>query len=262
MPGTLNHRVIRARACSQPPLVLLPAILCSDRVWLPCAMHLAATRDVHLVGRLDQLVDGDRPTLDSLADAVTEQFAALDSYTLGGLSLGGLIAARIAERGDPKLDALVLVSVRASAPAPDERRRQQRLLEMATRIGREPLLEGLATQMFGSRHRAERPDELAAWIADAASWQAPLLAGLADAVQDFAVGEALVRSNLPTLVLRGEQDPLVEPAELEHLRARPSVCTQTVPQAGHLAPCEQPRAVASAIESWVASDRESSRAGS
>ncbi|HVI01257.1 MAG TPA: alpha/beta hydrolase [Enhygromyxa sp.] len=240
--------------------MLLPAILCSEQVWLACAMQLAEVRDVHLVGRLDQLVRGDRPTLDSLAEAVTEQFAALGSYVLGGLSLGGLIAARIAERGDARLEALVLASVRAQAPSLDERRRQQRILEMAARIGREPLLEGLAAQMFGPRHRAERPEDLAAWIAEADSWRASLLAGLAEAVQEFAVVDALARSRVPTLVLRGEQDPLVPPADLEQLAMQTSVHTRTLADAGHLVPREQPHAVASAVEGWLASARESTRA--
>lgn len=233
--------------------MLLPAILCSEQVWLACAMQLAELRDVHLVARLDQLVHGDRPTLDSLAEAVTEQFAALGSYALGGLSLGGLIAARIAERGDARLDALVLASVRAQAPALEERRRQQRILELAGRIGREPLLEGLAVQMFGPQHRADRPDDLAAWIAEAASWRAPLLARLAEAVQEFAVVDALARSRVPTLVLRGDQDPLVTPADLEQLATRDCVHTRTIAQAGHLAPREQPDVVACAIERWLAS---------
>jgi pimeloyl-ACP methyl ester carboxylesterase len=237
---------------SQPPLVLLPAILCSEQVWRECATQLASDREVHLVGRIDQLVQSDRPTLDSLAEVVTEQFAALGSYVLGGLSLGGLIAARIAERGEAKLDALVLVSVRAHAPPQEERRRQQRILELAGRIGREPLLEGLAAQMFGPRHRADRPDDVAAWIAEAASWRPPLLAGLAEAVQEFGVVDALGRSSVPRLVLRGELDPLVTPADLEQLATHDSVQTHTVAQAGHLVPREQPHAVASAIERWLA----------
>ena len=216
-------------------------------------MHLAETRDVHLVGRLDQLVENDRPTLDSLADAVTEQFADLGSYALGGLSLGGLIATRIAERGTAKLDALVLVSVHAHAPSHEERRRRERILEAAARIGRQALLEGLAGQMFGPQFRADHPDELSLWIAEAASWRPLLLAGLAEAVQEFGVVDALARSSVPTLVLRGEQDPLVRAADLEHIAGtRPRVGTHVLSRSGHLAPREQPRAVASAIESWVA----------
>jgi pimeloyl-ACP methyl ester carboxylesterase len=203
------------------------------------------------------------PTLDQLADAVLEQTKSktLGSYALAGLSLGGLIAARIAERGEPNLLALTLVSVRALAPSLEERAQQQRILDMAARIGRGPVLEGLATQMFGPRHRRERPAQLAAWIAEAASWRAESLRGLAAAVGDFAVVDAL-RHEVPTLVLRGENDPLVSSSDLEQLASTgPSVCTRTLPQAGHLVPCEQPRDVASAIETWEACFREPTRAG-
>jgi pimeloyl-ACP methyl ester carboxylesterase len=55
--------------------------------------------------------------------------------------------------------------------------------------------------------------------------------------------------------LRGELDPLVTPADLEQLAIHESVHARTLAQAGHLLPCEQPHAVASAIESWLASAR-------
>ena len=162
--------------------------------------------------------DGDRahiPHGEALVDdlAIVRDWAR-DAYpglpvVLLGHSMGGLIAARLAQRDPSAFDALVL-----SGPAIGDNPALLGLLEL------DPIPEVPIDPAALSRD----PKVGEAYAADPLVYHGPFqrdtLASLAAAVQSIADGPSL--GDLPTLWLHGEEDPIVPigPARVavEHLR--------------------------------------------
>jgi pimeloyl-ACP methyl ester carboxylesterase len=247
-------RVRYLRSGSGPALVLLHGLLGYSFSWrftLPALGEIATCYAVDLPGTgYSDAPSGLDRTLRATAERVLKFIDALglESYDLLGTSHGGavaqLVAAISAERGDRRLERLILV-----APV-NPYSRHGRLL--APLIGSRPgsflfrrtimrwrILDSVwLRRMFGDTRRIP-PDSLA-------GYRAPILER-----NGFEHGLSIVRSwtrdlhelegalptiaHYPTLLMWGTKDPAVPVSSADELRARFTECRLvTFPGAGHL----------------------------
>lgn len=216
---------------SSPPLVLLPGMNCSARLWGPAG-----------AGALHPVLD--RPTLDEQVQALLD--ALPDRFVLGGLSLGGIVAMALTRRAPERVAGLCLMATNARAPTPEQR------------AGWDAALTRLDD---GAPARALQPLELllhdrsldatALQMADETG-ERRLAAQLR--LQGTRVDErpALPAVAVPTLVLAGEQDrlcPVERHTEIAELV--PDARLQVLPGVGHLLPVEAQDTVAALLGEWL-----------
>lgn len=216
---------------SSPPLVLLPGMNCSARLWGPAG-----------AGALHPVLD--RPTLDEQVQALLD--ALPDRFVLGGLSLGGIVAMALTRRAPERVAGLCLMATNARAPTPEQR------------AGWDAALNRLDD---GAPARALQPLELllhdrsldatALQMADETG-ERRLAAQLR--LQGTRVDErpALPAVAVPTLVLAGEQDrlcPVERHTEIAELV--PDARLQVLPGVGHLLPVEAQDTVATLLGEWL-----------
>lgn len=212
---------------SSPPLVLLPGMNCSARLWGPAG-----------AGALHPVLD--RPTLDEQVQTLLD--ALPDRFVLGGLSLGGIVAMALTRRAPERVAGLCLMATNARAPTPEQR------------AGWDAALTRLDD---GAPARALQPLELllhdrsldatALQMADETG-ERRLAAQLR--LQGTRVDErpALPAVAVPTLVLAGEQDrlcPVERHTEIAELV--PDARLQVLPGVGHLLPVEAQDTVAALL---------------
>lgn len=223
---------------SSPPLVLLPGMNCSARLWGPAG-----------AGALHPVLD--RPTLDEQVDALLDALPA--RFALGGLSLGGIVAMALTRRAPERVAGLCLMATNARAPTPEQR------------AGWDAALTRLDD---GAPARALQPLELllhdrsldatALQMADETG-ERRLAAQLR--LQGTRVDErpALPAVAVPTLVLAGEQDrlcPVERHTEIAELV--PDARLHVLPGVGHLLPVEAQDTVAALLGEWLSEVHERS----
>ncbi|WP_226359567.1 alpha/beta fold hydrolase [Pseudonocardia sp. ICBG1142] len=216
---------------SSPPLVLLPGMNCSARLWGPAG-----------AGALHPVLD--RPTLDEQVEALLDGLPA--RFALGGLSLGGIVAMALTRRAPERVAGLCLMATNARPPTPEQR------------AGWDAALTRLDD---GAPARALQPLELllhdrsldatALRMADETG-ERRLAAQLR--LQGTRVDErpALPAVAVPTLVLAGGQDrlcPVERHTEIAELV--PDARLHVLPGVGHLLPVEAQDTVAALLGEWL-----------
>lgn len=248
------------------PIVFIPALGLTQHSWAGVTAQLAACRPRVLVdlpgvgeappaGRF-----GEAAVLQALADVV-DAVAPGGRVVLAGHSLGGAVATRLAGRLGARVEALVLVAAPVAPLALD---RWERLLLLPSLWP--PFLHlagawagvqlGLA-RVSGGGDRASPLDValIAAGFSDHRRRSAVMqyYRTFLESVELGRTEAALAAVRAPALLVWGGDDHIVP---LEVLRAAerhlPGATTRVVPGVGHLVPLSAPRAVAEAIDAFLA----------
>ena len=231
------------------PLVLLPGMNCSARLWSPV---LASDRSgTRLQAAVREVV---QPPLRgrSVEDCVDQLLARLPArFALAGLSLGAIVSLALVRRAPDRVSRLALLAVNARAPRADQQvawTAQRRSLA----AGDTPrmLQELLLPHLVVPRRRTPELDEAVLTMADETG-----PAALDDqlAVQQTRRDErpTLGRVAVPTLVLAGGADALVPVARNEEVcEAIPGARLEVLSGTGHLSTLEEPDAVADVLLAW------------
>ncbi len=241
------------------PLLLVHGFPLDHTMWQPQLEHLSdryrvVAPDLRGFGR-SQVVAG-TATMPQLADDLALLLDALEidePVTLCGLSMGGYIAWQFWLRHADRLDRLVLCDTRAMADPPDV---AQGRVESARRVleeGTSEFVEGLLGKLFAEATLRDQPAVVAATqeVMRAAS---PV--GVAAALRGMAerpdMTGRLGEIRIPTLVVCGQHDVISPPAEMQQIAAAlPRATMLEVPDAGHMAPLEQPQQVNQAIRQFL-----------
>ena len=196
--------------------------------------------------------DGIYP-VDDMADDVVELLDALkiaEPVVVGGMSMGGYIAMAMAARHPKRLRALMLINTRAGADTVETARVREELARQVEAVGSvEPVVAAMIGKLFSPTTARRRPELIervrATMAAITPRAVAGTLRGLATSPDRTA---DLPRFAVPTLVLVGADDQTIPPAESERIAAAlPQATLVTIPDAGHLAPLENPAAVNEAM---------------
>jgi pimeloyl-ACP methyl ester carboxylesterase len=200
---------------------------------------------------LTRAPDGYLLSSDGLADFV-DAFAAalaLPKFAVAGNSMGGGAAWQLAVRHPDRLDALILVDAAGfpNEKPPGEIPLAFRILQypigraLLRNIDNRPLIEdGLKTDVYDKS--VITPAFVDRWAEfQRAPGHRAILMGLNPRAHSQATSELLGTIRVPTLILHGENDPLIEPASARKFAtAIPGARLITYPQVGHLPQIEIP----------------------
>ena len=100
------------------PLVLLPGMSCSPRLWHGVVQELAADRPGDR-GRPVVVPEIDRATLDDQVESLLDRLPP--RFALGGLSLGAIVAMAVHRRAPERVAGLFLVATNARPPTDAQR---------------------------------------------------------------------------------------------------------------------------------------------
>lgn len=230
---------------SGEPLILLPGMMCDERLFAPQMDVLGDDRDI-LVPRLDQ------PTIEGMARHVLDM-APDRPLAVAGLSMGGIVAMAMAGLAPERVARLALLDTNHHADAPERFDIRNRQIE-DVRSGRlrQVIVEEMKPVYLAEENRSNQPllDLLVDMALDVGA-EAFIAQSLA--LRDRPDQTDILRGYAgPALVLCGEEDRLCPPErhrEMATLLQNAELVM--VPRAGHISTLEQPDKVTSALKSWL-----------
>jgi pimeloyl-ACP methyl ester carboxylesterase len=172
---------------------------------------------------------------------------------LCGLSMGGYVAWQFFRKYRAQLKALILCDTRAAGDTPAAVAGRQKLAEEILTHGSQAALDAMLPRLFAPK-TADRHPERVSDVRSMILRNAP--AGLAAALHGMAerpdCTQMLSQIDVPTLLICGQDDQITPVAEMrgiaEGIRGAQFV---EIPDAGHMAPLENPEAVNAAINQFL-----------
>ena len=234
----------------EEPLVLLPGMNCSARLWdgVRDVMRRRAPGQVVRHGRLEA------DTIDGCADALLAELPA--RFALAGLSLGGIVAMAVMRRASARVTRLCLMSTNPHAPADAQRSGwEAHRRELAAGRPARELQRELLPVLVSPRARSTELERAVLRMADEVG---PAVVDRQLRAQTTRIDERpfLRRTRVPTLVLAGGDDvlcPVSRHAEMNRLI--PGSRLVVLEGVGHLSPLEDPELVAGHLLDWLSSPR-------
>ena len=226
------------------PLVLVPGLLCSARLFAP---QIVALWPFGAVTAADHRRDAD---ITAVAKRILDD--APPRFALAGLSMGGYIAfamLRLAPERIAKM-ALLDTSARADTPGQTAARKTQIAMAQSGRFGEIP-------EMFIPRylHRNRQSDESLTTIVREMAMETGPEAFVRQLMAIMSRPDSrpmLSAIRCPTLVLVGDGDEVTPPALNKEIADGIAGTKFTVvPNCGHLSTIEQPDAVNAALADWL-----------
>ncbi|MCL4202134.1 MAG: alpha/beta fold hydrolase [Pirellulaceae bacterium] len=213
-------------------------------------------------------------TMERLADDLAELLDALgivERVALCGLSMGGYVAWQFWRRHRSRLAKLILCDTRAAADAPETAQVRRDSAERVLNEGPGFLADGMIEKLFAPKtglapnihdsvpvalskdareHRAEIIEATRQTILNTSP--VGIAAALRGMAQRADVTGLLPDIDVPTLVVCGQYDAISTVDEMRNIAARiPAARFVEVPDAGHMAPLENPAVVNEAIRSFL-----------
>lgn len=238
-----------------PAVLLLHAFPLSAAMW---SKQVSALKDRYRPVALDFPGFGKSERLPSPASMeafARAALAVLDSLEIEraavvGLSMGGYAALELHAQAPQRLAALALCDTRATPDSPDVRKAREATAHAVEDDGSQILVERMLPNIVSPAAGPALKRDIEKLITE----NAP--EGLAAALRAMAVRKdfsgSLKNITCPTLVLVGDHDTLLQPAEAQSLaHAIPGARFETVPHAGHLSSLENPKAFDAALRAFL-----------
>jgi pimeloyl-ACP methyl ester carboxylesterase len=239
-----------------PVLVLLHGFPLSRKMW---SAQLSVVGSMYRVIAPDLRGHGTSAapdgvsTMDAMAGDVVALLDALQitqPVVVGGLSMGGYVALALWARCPERIRALMLMDTRAAADTPEAARGREELARAveATSSTR-AVVDAMLPKLFSEETRTHRAELVAPMRSIMERNSARAIVAALRGLSQRPDRTALLSSiNVPTLVLVGDHDALTPPDEARKMAAAiPNAELVVIPEAGHLAPYENPKAANDAI---------------
>ncbi|MDA1312789.1 MAG: alpha/beta fold hydrolase [Acidobacteria bacterium] len=195
-------------------------------------------------------------SMDDIADVaaavLTDQ--GIEKAVIGGVSMGGYAAFSFARRDPDRLLGLILADTRAVGDSETGKEGRAKMARLVEEEGVSAAVGRMIPGWFGHSTLEHRPEVVrqARAIAEAAPPEAVLLMlqALADRPDSTpTLGEIQV----PTLVISGQEDPLIPASEMGGWAALiPDARHVVIPRTGHLPNLEDPKAFNRAVAGFLA----------
>lgn len=192
-------------------------------------------------------------SMDEMAEDVIETLDTLqitEPVVLGGLSMGGYVALALTARYPDRFRALMLIDTKAEGDTPDAARGREELASTVEGTGNSgAVASAMLPKLFSETTRQRRPELISQMQAVMQKTPARAVAG---ALRGMAARPdrtaELAQIVVPTLVLVGADDAITPPDGAQKMaEAIADAQIVVIPDAGHLAPLENPQATNEAI---------------
>jgi pimeloyl-ACP methyl ester carboxylesterase len=225
-------------------LLLLPGMMCDERVWRAQAAHIDIPISYADTTQADNFAD--------MAAAVLEE--APQQFAMAGLSMGGILAFEILRQAPQRVTHLALLDTNPHAETPERQSmRLEQIKEATAGRLRQLAIEALKPLYLAEAHRND--PELLDTILDMALDLGPdVFHRQSLALRDRCDSvPALPSICCPTLVMCGDED-LLCPVGYHELMAEkiPHARLRIIEQCGHMSPLEQPQEVTQALQALLA----------
>ncbi len=234
-----------ARDGAKIPLMLVPGLLCDERLWQYQADDLLEIADSIIA----DVTTG--ASISEMAHAVIG--AAPERFALAGLSMGGYVALEILRTAPARVARLALLGTSARPDTPEQTAVRRKLMKLA-QDGR---FDGVPRKLLPMLIHADRLEdvELVSNVLD----MAESVGSEAFVRQENAIirrpdsREDLKNIACPTLVLCGREDALTPlPLHEEMASLIPDARLRVIQGCGHLSTLERPEEVSAALREWLA----------
>jgi pimeloyl-ACP methyl ester carboxylesterase len=161
--------------------------------------------------------------------------------------MGGYVALAFAKQYPADLRALVLIDTKAAADTPEAKQGRQQMIDLVRRSGSKAIADQMFPKMIAARSAKSAAAAKLRTIMEACP---PLTIQHAlAAMRDRADYTALLTTlALPTLIVVGAEDAIASPEIARAMQAAvPRSSLAIIPDAGHMAPLENPEAFAKAL---------------
>lgn len=225
-------------------LVLLPDMMCDDRIFSPQIRALAPNRAITVA----PLTHGDR--VEDIAKWLLDQLP--QHFALAGLGFGGTVAMEVFKRAYDRVARLCLIS---TSPLPEP---------PAFAVTREPMIVGALAGRLPEVLRENMPSdclapgaarvEITNLLQDMGSDLGPeVFVAQSRAMQRRPDQQGTLRKcTVPTRIIFGAHDPLTPPQRQEFMsRLLPDAALTQIEDAGHLPTLEQPEQTTRALQDWL-----------
>jgi 3-oxoadipate enol-lactonase len=257
MPTTLNTIVLSTADAGQGlPLVFLHGFPLHRGAW---QKQVDALRSSYRVIAPDLRGFGGsdtRPGPSTMELYAADVHALLQLLTTGpviliGHSMGGYVALAFARQFPEMLRGLVLVSTKAGRDTTEAAAGRRAIAERVKAEGVQVVVETMAPKMLAAGNQDVRMAEQVRGIMTSSKSAGVIgaLLGMAERPDSTSLlGQILV----PTLVITGEDDTLIPPAESKKMaQAIPGSQFEVIPHAGHLVSFEQPGEFNRVLKEWL-----------
>lgn len=229
---------------SSLPLVLVPGLLCSARLYAP---QIAALWPRGQVTVADHRRDTDMAAIAAriLADAPPR-------FALAGLSMGGYIAFAMMRLAPERITKLALLDTSARPDMPEQKAGRENFIAMAEAGKLDDIVDTLVPRFLHPAHASDAT--LTGIVRAMAKDTGPeAFVRQTKAIMSRADSRLLLTSiRCPTLVLVGDSDALTPPELAKEIAAGIEGAKLTiVPDCGHLSTIEKPEAVNAALAEWL-----------
>jgi pimeloyl-ACP methyl ester carboxylesterase len=228
----------------RPVLALLSGLLCDEDIWRDVIASMAVGTDIRVFSF---------PNFSSISDMAGHVLASLPGrFAVAGHSMGGRVALEVVSRGESRVTGIALLNTGVHPPASHESSSRGRLVRLAFTDGMTALAAEWLPPML-SNAGPVRPELQARLVAMVERSSPESFAAQVRAILTRPDAAAVLATlQIPTLLLSGIGDAWSPPAQHEAMRALcPRAELIIVPDAGHMAPLEQPIAVAAALDAWL-----------
>jgi 3-oxoadipate enol-lactonase len=234
-----------------PVVVLASALGTTGDVWDPVLPALAQRNRVLRYDHRGHGASAAPPGPYDIADLVEDLLSLLDRHDIDraavcGLSIGGMVALRLALDHSRRVDRLVLI---ASSAAPDNETHWSERAAAVRARGLEPLADGIMSRWATPAFRRRDPGAWAGLRAAFTSNDPEGYASCCDAIRTFDVADRLREITAPTLVIGADRD---ESLPLDHQQRLhdgiPGSTLAVIEGAAHIPFLDRPADVARAVE--------------
>lgn len=226
------------------PLILVPGLLCSARLYAP---QLPALWPFGSVTVADHRRDD---SVESVARRILD--GAPERFALAGLSYGGYVALAVLRAAPERVARLALLDTQARPDSEDAKAGRRKLMAMAEEGKLNDVVDMLTPKFLSAAHQND--PKLRQIVRDMAR-ETGVDAFLKQqrAIMSRPDSRPLLASiECPTLVLVGDSDGLTPPdLSKEMAQGIRGANLAIIPNCGHLSTIEQPDAVNAALIDWL-----------
>ncbi|MGQ7247677.1 alpha/beta fold hydrolase [Halomonas sp. V046] len=226
--------------------MLIPGTLCDERLWSPQIAALTGHAEI-VVPRVDASDD-----LDAIARDVIAQ-APWQSFSLAGLSMGGILAMAVMRQAPQRVARLALLNTNPFGEAAERQALREDDLRKAREMGLERYAREVLAPLYPALGQPQDPRHTELVVAMARDAGLETFRRQSMALRDRPdASRRLGEIGCPTLVLCGDGDQLCPLSRHTYLAEQIAGAELTVlPGIGHLSTLQAPSAVNAALARWL-----------